>query len=93
VECVRGRVAWVKISSNLCIIRFAVRKTSITLSFPYPRFRLGDHGFTVRLRIWLVVAVRVSQEREEIFVGSEGFDGLALQRVGAGKKRDEPERQ
>jgi hypothetical protein len=62
--------------------------------FPiYPRFRLGDHGFTVSLRIRLDVAVRVSQEREEIFVGSEGFDGLALQRVGAGKKRDEPERQ
>jgi len=62
--------------------------------FPiYPRFRLGDHGFTIRLRIRLAVAVRVSQEREEIFVGSEGFDGLALQRVGAGKKRDEPERQ
>ena len=53
--------------------------------FPmYPRFGLGDHGFTVSLRIRLDVAVRVSQEREEIFVGSEGFDGLALQRVGAG---------
>jgi hypothetical protein len=53
----------------------------------------GDHGFTVSLRIRLDVAVRVSQEREEIFVSSEGFDGLALQRGGAGKKRDEPERQ
>jgi len=50
----------------------------------YPRFGLGDHGFTVSLRIRLDVAVRVSQEREEIFVGSEAFDGLALQRVGAG---------
>jgi len=69
-------------------------KASIRFSLP---FILGSgcvgQGFTVTWRIRLDVAVRVSQEREEIFVGSEGFDGLALQRGGAGKKRDEPERQ
>jgi hypothetical protein len=76
------------------VLEIPRQEASIRLSLPYI---LGsgcaDHGFPVSLRIRLDVALRVSQEREEIFTGSEGFDGLALQRAGAGEKRDEPKRQ
>ena len=35
-------------------------------------------GFTVTWRIRLDVTVRIFQEREEILVGSESFDGLSV---------------
>jgi hypothetical protein len=54
-------------------------KASIRFSLP---FILGagcvGQGFTVPLRIRLDVTVRVFQEREEILVGSESFDGLSV---------------
>jgi len=54
-------------------------KASIRFSLP---FILGSgcvgQGFTVTWRIRLDVTVRVFQEREEILVGSESFDGLSV---------------
>jgi hypothetical protein len=81
VECVGGSVgfSWVKISRNLGIVGFALRKGEHMVFSP---FILGSacvgQGFTVTWRIRLDVTVRVFQEREEILVGSESFDGPSV---------------